>query len=165
MNPKTFRLLIVAAFMQAVLIPQLTAQNKPDTRVQTLLDKIDQAYTVTKAGNYQVELDTKDDRTQLVYISSSTEKYSGIEIREIWSNAGTFPEEPDQATLLDLMTESGSNKIGCWALEKQDDGSYLLYYTIKLPVSFTASDLKMMTGFAATIADAREEQFFDTDDN
>ena len=165
MKQRTLRLLIVAAIMQAVLIPQLTAQDKPDTRVQILLDKIDQAYTVTKAGNYQVELDTKDNRTQLVYISSSTEKYNGIEIREIWSNAGTFPEEPDQATLLDLMTESGSNKIGCWALEKQDNGSYLLYYTIKLPVSFTASDLKMMIAFAATIADAREEQFFGTDDN
>ncbi|HUX43015.1 MAG TPA: hypothetical protein VMV83_17785 [Rectinemataceae bacterium] len=165
MNQKAFRILVVAAILLAILILPLSAQNKPDTRVQTLLDKIDQEYTVTKAGNYQVELDTKDDRTQFVYISSATEKYSGIEIREIWSNAGTFPEEPDQATLLDLMTESGSNKIGCWALEKQDDGSYLLYYTIKLPISFTASDLKMMIAFSATIADAREEQFFGTDDD
>ncbi len=164
MKQLSLRLLVVVACSLVVIMPVM-AQNKPDVRVQTLLDKIGQDYTVTKAGNYQVELDTKDDRTQLVYISSATEKYSGIEIREIWSNAGTFPEEPDQATLLDLMTESGSNKIGCWALEKQDDGGYLMYYTIKLPVSFTASDLKMMLAFAATIADAREEQFFDTDDN
>lgn len=143
----------------------LAAQSKPDTRVQTLLDKIGQSYTVTKSGNYQVELDQDGGRTQYVYIGSATEKYSGIEIREIWSNAGSFSEEPDQATLLDLMTESGQNKIGCWALEKQDDGSYLLYYTVKLPVSFTASDLKMMLAFTAKIADQREEQFFGNDDN
>jgi hypothetical protein len=164
MERRTRRFFIVSALVLAALLP-LAAQNKPDARVQTLLDKIGQKFTTTKSGNYQVELDQDNKRTQLVYIMSATEKYNGVEIREIWSNAGSFPEEPDQATLLDLMTESGSNKIGCWALEPQDDGTYLLYYTIKLPISYTASDLKMMLAFAAKIADQREKQFFDTDDN
>lgn len=154
---------ILAAVL--VLGASLGAETKADSRVQTLLDKIGQTFTLTQNNNYEVELDQDGGRSQYVYISSATEKYSGIEIREIWSNAGSFPEEPDQATLLDLMTESGSNKIGCWALEKQDDGGYLLYYTIKLPVSFTASDLKMMLAFAAKIADQREEQFFGDDSN
>ena len=158
------RFFIAFALVLAALLP-LAAQGKADARVQTLLDKNGQKFTVTKSGNYQIEIDQENKRTQLVYIMSATEKYNGVEIREIWSNAGSFPEEPDQATLLDLMTESGSNKIGCWALEAQDDGTYLLYYTIKLPISYTASDLKMMLAFAASVADERENQFFGTDDN
>lgn len=158
--PKIFvAIALVFAFLPAM------AETKADSRVQILLDKIGQSYTVTQSGNYQIELDQDGERTQYVYVSSQTEKYNGVEIREIWSNAGSFAEEPDQATLLDLMTESGSNKIGCWALEKQDDGGYLLYYTIKLPVSFTANELKMMLAFDAKIADQREEQFFGGDDN
>ncbi|HUX39001.1 MAG TPA: hypothetical protein VMV44_13960 [Rectinemataceae bacterium] len=157
------RIFVAAAFVFAFL-PAM-AETKADSRVQILLDKIGQTYTVTQSGNYQIELDQDGDRTQYVYIASQTEKYSGIEIREIWSNAGSFAEEPDQTTLLDLMTESGSNKLGCWALEKQDDGGYLLYYTVKLPLSFTAGELKMMLDFTATIADQREEQFFAGDDN
>lgn len=164
MNPRTITRAALAAFALAALLP-LAAQNKPDSRVGTMLDKVGQEYKTTKSGNYSVELDESDGRTQMVYIGSQTEKYQGVEIREIWSNAGTFPEEPDQSTMLDLMMESNSNKIGCWALEEQDDGGYLLYYTIKLPVSHTANDLKMMLGFVADIADARETQFFGGDEN
>jgi hypothetical protein len=164
MGQVTRRAILAMGLALALALPAV-ADSDIDGRVQLLLDKIGQDYELTDAGNYQIELDMAGSRTQYVYIMSGTEKYGGIEIREIWSNAGYFPEEPDQATLVDLMTESGMNKIGCWALEDQEDGSYLLYYTIKLPVSFTASDLRMMLGFAAEIADAREAQFFGSDDN
>jgi len=150
--------MIPAALVFMSFLP--LAAQKADTRVQLLLDKIGQTYTVTDNGDYQIDLDQDGGGTQSVYVGSVTEKYDSIEIREVWSNAGNFPEAPDQATLVDLMTESGSNKIGCWALEKQQDGTYLLYYTIKLPASFTAADLKMMLDFAATIAYQRKTQLF-----
>ena len=155
---------LLAASAFCAIIP-LAADTKPDASVQAMLEANGQAFEVSKSGNYKVELATTGKRTQLVFIGSATEQYDGVDIREIWSNAGDFPEEPDQATLVDLMTESGSNKIGCWALEKEASGSYLLFYSIKLPVSYTAEDLKMMLGFVADVADAREEQYFGNDDN
>lgn len=141
----------------------LAAEGKPDARVQAMLDRVGLDYDIDEDGDFTVEFEQPGGRTQFATILSATEKYDGIEIREIYSDSGAFEAEPDLYTLLDLMTESGSNKLGCWALD-EDDGLYYLYYTIKLPVSHTANDLAKMLDFAAMVADEREDQFFGTDD-
>ena len=104
MKTSLFKIALIVSLALAFVLP-VAAQSKPaDSRVQLMLDKIGQKYTVTKSSNFSVEIGTTGTRTQLVTIQSTTEKYQGVEIREIYSIAGSFPEEPDQATLLDLMT-------------------------------------------------------------
>ncbi len=141
----------------------LLADAKPDGRVKAMLEKVGLEYTTDEDGDFLVEFEQPGGRTQFAKVLSDTETYDGIEIREIYSDAGAFEEEPDLYTLLDLMTESGNNKLACWAFD-EDDGRYYLYYTIKLPVSHTANDLEKMMDFAAMVADEREDQFFGTDD-
>jgi hypothetical protein len=158
--------LIAAVLAIGVLAPGFAqTKNKSDPRVAVILSDLGLTYKVNSSGNYAVTFDEDNNRTQVVYIMSSTDTYKGIEIREIWSIAGNFDSEPDSAQLIDLMKESAKNKIGDWALEEQDDGTYLLFYTIKNPVKIDNAAFKMALQFAADVADTREKDLFNTDDN
>jgi hypothetical protein len=158
-------LLSVAAL--AAEAPQGGAQKdkKPDARVGATLDRLGIKYTINSSGNYAVTYGLEGDRSQTVYVMSSTDEYNDVEIREIWSNAGSFDAEPDSAELLDLMTESGKNKIGCWALEAMDDGKYLLFYSIKFPAAASDDAYRAMLEFASSVADEREKDLFASDEN
>jgi len=158
--------IVAAALMLAALTPVFAqSKNKPDPRVAAVLKDLGLTYKTNSNGNYTVTYDEGDGRQQVVYIMSSIDTYMGVEIREIWSIAGSFDQEPEASQLIDLMKESAKNKIGDWALEEQDDGTYLLFYTIKSPVKIDNAAFKMMLQFTADVADAREKELFDTDDN
>ena len=158
--------LAVALFLAALTLPA-AAQDKPkaDDRVASILNDLSLKYSVNSNGNYVVTYDEDKGRSQQVFIMSSTDTYNDVEIREIWSVAGSFDSAPSADALIDLMGESAKNKIGDWALEKQDDGSYLLFYTIKAPVEISKEAFQMMLEFTANVTDTREQSLFNTDDN
>jgi hypothetical protein len=154
--------LLAASFVQAAAAE---AAKEADPRVVAVLDRLGLHYTVNSSGNIVVTYDEDKGRSQSVFIMSATDTYSGIEIREIWSNAGAFDAAPEAEVLIDLMTESGKNKIGSWALEETDAGKYLLFYTIKFPADASDDAYRMMLEFASSIADERELALFDSDEN
>ncbi len=158
---------IVAAVLAAFVAIPVHSQDKPmgDPRVASALSALSLKFKVNSKGNYVVTYNQGKGRSQEVFIMSKTETYNDIEIREVWSNAGAFEADPEAATLVDLMTESGKNKIGGWALESQDDGTQLLYYTVKFPADITNDALQMTLEFVADVADARELELFNQDDN
>jgi hypothetical protein len=152
-----------AAFLFAVSF--VFAAGSPDTRIAVQLDRMGEKYTTTKAGNYSLEMDMDGGRTQTVYLMSKTETYNDMEIREIWSNAGSWEEKPSAELLMDLLTDNNTEKMGAWSIESSDDGSYLLYYSIKVPAYIQDKDLKAIIEFAATVADEKEAKVFEVDDN
>jgi hypothetical protein len=158
---------LVAAALVALVCANVAAQDKvkSDPRVASALSDLGLKYKVNSKGNFVVTYNQGKGRSQEVFVMSGTETYNNVEIREIWSNAGAFASEPELSTLEDLMTESGKNKIGGWALEKQDDGSTLLYYTVKFPAATANEAFQMILEFVADVADARELELFDADDN
>jgi hypothetical protein len=164
------RIAIILALAALLCAPALAAEGaqaeqKPDARVGAALDRLGIKYSVGSSGNYTVTYSLEGDRSQAVYVMSKTDEYNGVEIREIWSNAGTFDSEPDGERLLDLMSESGKNKIGSWALEKLDDGQYLLFYSIKFPAGISDEAYRAMLEFASSVADEREQELFGSDEN
>jgi hypothetical protein len=156
--------LIAAAFASTAAAAEAAAKQA-DPRVVSALDRLGLHYTVNSSGNVAVTYDEDKGRSQSVFIMSATDSYNGIEIREIWSNAGTFDAKPAPDVLVDLMTESGKNKIGSWALEETDAGKYLLFYTIKFPADASDEAYQMMLEFAASVADERELALFNSDEN
>lgn len=122
-------------------------------------------YTTTKSGNYSIDFSRDGDRQQTVYIMSKTETYGGIEIREIWSNAGTFDAEPTAKVMLELLSENDTEKIGAWNVETSDDGSYLAYFSIKVPSYVKDKDLSDLLEFASNVADEMEAKLFNVDEN
>ncbi len=157
-------LCLIAAFALAGGIA-LSAQNKADPRIGKQLDKVGVKYTTTKSGNYSIDFSRDGDRQQTVYIMSKTETYGGIEIREIWSNAGTFDAEPTAKVMLELLSENDTEKIGAWNVETSDDGSYLAYFSIKVPSYVKDKDLSDLLEFASNVADEMEAKLFNVDEN
>jgi hypothetical protein len=162
MKKVKFFVVLFALLGSGVLFAQTNTTS--DQRVAVMLKNLNIPYTVTNNGNYEIEYDLASGRTQYVYIMSETQKYRGMEVREIWSNAGVLEEDPELDLLYSLMEESGSNKIGAWVLEENDDG-ILLFYTVKLPVSHTAEDLRQSIAFTAEVADTWEADLFKDDMN
>jgi hypothetical protein len=157
--------LVLAALVAVSFLSAAPSDKKADPRIEAVLKRLDIKYTVNSSGNVVVTYSTENDRSQAVYIMSATDKYNGVEIREIWSIAGSFDAPPSNDILVDIMTESGKNKIGCWALENTSDGKYLLFYTIKFPAEVSDEAYQMMLEFASSITDQREQALFNSDEN
>ncbi len=162
MNRKLLCLSAAIAFTAAAAF---AADGTVDARLGKQLDKLGLHYTTTKSGNYSLQQDLDGNRTQTVYIMSKTETYGGLEIREIWSNAGNFDAVPSSDQMSQLLEDNNTEKIGAWNLEASDDGSYLVYFSIKIPVYLKDKDLSDMIDFAATVGDGMEAKLFNTDDN
>ena len=152
----------MAAFLAAWALAPIAAEpaKRADVRIEDMLKRLGVQYTVNDSGNVVVSYGEDNDRSQTVYIMSETETYDGVEIREIWSNAGSFASEPDSARLVRLMLDNGTNKIGAWALEKDDDGGYLLYYSMRFPADSSDEAYQMMLEFASSVADEAEASLF-----
>jgi hypothetical protein len=143
----------------------LFAADAADARVSRQLDKLGLAYTTTESNNFSLQQSLGGGRTQTVYIMSKTATYGGLEIREIWSNAGSFEAEPSAESMLELLEDNNTEKIGAWNVEASDDGSYLVYFSIKIPTYLRDKDLSSMIDFAATVADEMEAKLFNADEN
>src|SRR5215208_3033791 len=69
----------------------------PDPRVKAALDAIGYKYELTEDNDYRLTIENDQiekvvdgklsHRSQLAYVNSNTEKYSSLEIREVWSPA------------------------------------------------------------------------------
>jgi hypothetical protein len=53
--------------------------------------------------------------------------------------------------------------MGAWNLEADDDGCYLAYFAIRVPVYLKDSDLSSMLEFAAAVADEMAASLFGPD--
>lgn len=143
----------------------LFAADKVDPRVAKQLDKVGIEYSTTDSNNYSIQKDLDGGRKQTVYIMSTTQNIGGLEVREIWSNAGNFSAEPTSDQLMTLLGDNNTQNIGAWTLESADDGSYLAYFSIKIPTYIRDKDISDLIDLAATVADDMELKLFNADAN
>ncbi len=78
---------------------------------------------------------------------------------------GNFPAQPTSDQMMTLLGDNNSQDIGAWTLESSDDGSYLAYFSIKIPTYIRDKDMSDLIDFAATVADDMELKLFNTDNN
>jgi hypothetical protein len=138
----------------AALVLLLGAVTSPlalaDASVKTRLDARGIQYEVDADGDYKVTYSYKDEgRTQLVFVSGSTESVGGFKVREVFAPAAK--DGISGAKAIELMGESRSNKIGSWELQGD-----VLYFVIKLPDSVDATELESAMDIAAQTADNME---------
>jgi hypothetical protein len=150
-----------------ILIPLLGAAAQdfvPDDSLKAQLDQAGLKYEVTKSGNVRVSFSITGDRSQDVFIRGRAETLDGMDLRELWSNAGTLGADPEKDVLIGLLSGGGGETLGAWNLEESDDG-WLAYYSAKLPADLTGPDLRSAVEYIAGVADAKEKELFDTDEN
>ncbi len=134
-----------------------------DPRLTKQLDRMGIHYKITDSGNYSISYDLEGGRTQTVYIMGKTETYQNTEIRELWSRAGTFDGVPSAEVMQKLLEESGQKVIGFWSIEKSNEG-YIAYFSVKVPVYLRDSDLSALLELTANVADEKEAELFNSDD-
>jgi hypothetical protein len=135
-----------------LLTAPLTA-NAEDASVKRRLDQIGMKYEVDKDGDYKVTIDfAKERRTQMVFVSGTTEAVSGFTIRKIFSPAAIVATDGiSGAKALELLRDSRVNKLGSWEIEGAN-----LYLVAKLPDALTAAQLHAVIMVVASLADDME---------
>lgn len=88
-----------------------------DERVKQLLEEKEITYTVDADGDFKVEFEMGNGRTQLAFIMSATYEYGNFEIREIQAYAYRAPdgEFPLDVTVK-LLEDTFDKKLGAWGI-------------------------------------------------
>lgn len=126
---------------------------RADTSVEARLEARGIEYDTDGDGDYRLTYRyQKEGRTQLVFVSGSTQTVAGFVVREVFSPAGRVDRDGiDGAKALALLAESRQNKLGSWELQGN-----VLYFVIKLPDSIDAAQLESALDIAAQTADDME---------
>jgi hypothetical protein len=144
---------LTASLLAASLLLVPATAGAEDASVKRRLDDRGIKYTVDADGDFKVTYNYhKEKRTQLVFVSGTTESVGGYRVREIFSPAARIKQDGiDGAKALELLAESRKNKLGAWEI-----GGDVLYFVVKLPDSIGAADLESAMDIAAETADDME---------
>lgn len=153
MRPALVRLLL-----PVVLLFPVSAAQAADPVVTALLDQAKVGYELDADGDYKMVVEwTKEDRSQLVFVSGKIEEVGGLRVIEVFSPALAVGDDPMKEGLArDLLGRSWTSKIGSWEF----DGRYV-YAVAKVPASVSASDLSRMIDVIAEVADELEIELSD----
>jgi hypothetical protein len=124
-----------------------------DASVEKRLNERGLKFETDADGDYRSVYSYKDEgRTQLVYVSGSTETTGAFVVREVFAPAADVDgDHVDGAKLRELMAGNWRSKLGAWAIE-----GHTLIYLIKLPDDASATALEAAMDMAAAAADDME---------
>jgi hypothetical protein len=128
-----------------------------------VMDATGLKYKITKSGNAMTTYTLDGGRNQTVYVSKRQYQVGNLNLREIWSNAGSVSSDTEAETLRKLLTDGGEENVGAWMVEENDDG-WLVYYSAKLP-DLSPADLKSVMRYIAAVADAKEQELGGADED
>jgi hypothetical protein len=118
-------------------------------------------YELDGDGDFKVTYSySKENRSQLVFVSGATHQVGGFTVREIFSPAARIQKDGiNGAKALELLMESRSNKFGSWEI-----GGDVLYFVVKLPDNLSAAELESIMDITAETADDMELEISGRDD-
>ncbi|WP_051020583.1 hypothetical protein [Porphyrobacter sp. AAP82] len=140
---------VLASLTAAIAVPAAAE----DASVEKRLDRAGLKYEVDDDGDYKLTFNySQEGRTQLVFVSGTTQEVSGLTIREVFSPAGRVEKDGITGkTALELLENSGTLKMGSWEIRGD-----VLYFVIKVLDSATATELSSLLDIAAETADDKE---------
>ncbi|MGH8107815.1 MAG: hypothetical protein ACREO1_03730 [Arenimonas sp.] len=151
MSNKTLQLTASMLLFGCLYVSPVNAVD--DDSVKKRLDERSISFDVDKDGDYKIVYSfEKEKRSQLVFISGSTETIQSMKIREIFAPAANMKSAGiDDKKALELLTNSRKNKLGSWEVSND-----MLFLVVKIPDSVNAVELEIMLDAAAGIADEME---------
>lgn len=149
MNPRRLLPLLLLAALAPV------RPVHADASVQARLEARGIKYTVDADGDYKVTYNfSGEGRTQLVFVSGSTQSVGGFLVREVFAPAARADHDPiDGQRALDLLRDSRLKKLGGWELHGD-----VLYFVLKLPDTMGGAELESAMDIAASVADEMEKE-------
>jgi hypothetical protein len=158
-KPELTCIACLALFAGLCALP--VAASAEDASVKYRLDQNGMKYVVDPDGDFKVTIDfIREKRTQLVFVSGTTETVGGMTVRKIFSPAAVVETDGiNGAKALELLRDSRTNKLGSWEIEGAN-----LYLVVKLPDTLTSTELQDVVMVTASLADTMEIKLSGTRD-
>lgn len=137
--------------------------NSGDSRVKNALEKLGYKYDVNSTGRIKLTFKVTDERTQLIFINSSTENYENFEIREVWSPAYKSEGQLPRDVANRLLISSNDKKLGAWQVSVSDN-TYLAVFSVKIAANSDSESLKSTMQLVMRVADEMEKELTGKDD-
>ncbi len=158
-------------FMALLLLASASALAQTDeeemaARVKAKVGEMGLKFTTTESGNYKFTMGTDQERTQLVFVGKNPSTYLNAGYMRVYTPVMKFasPEQIPKKTVIDLMNKNGNYKLGWFELVTSDDGTSVVYFSHKIPLSATAVNLYALLTEAAKIADKVEQTYTEKDE-
>jgi hypothetical protein len=142
------------------------AGNSQDT-IESKVKGTGLKYRKDDDGDFRFTFKEGGGRTQLVCVFGKAETFLGTDFVEVWSVAVRGKTRPVNGRQMRTLLKDSDKELGHWCLRKpsRPDGKWVLYYSIKLPVSATADEFKAAIQTCSSVADDVENDLVGTDDN
>ena len=152
-NFMTIRRLLSLSVLAGLAAATAVPAAAEDASVAKRLDSAGLKYEVDDDGDYKLTFNySKEGRTQLVFVSGTTQTVSGLTVREVFAPAGRVGKDGiGGEAALELLANSGQLKMGSWEIRGD-----VLYFVIKGLDSATSSELSSLLDIAAETADDKE---------
>lgn len=132
-----------------------------DPRVQAALKAAGLTYTLDD-GDFRLDYDASEARSQRVWVASETARVDQLEIRDVWSVAarGTGEVPADLARM--LLRENVRMILGAWQVN-QSETEYLVVFSAQVEAAADAATLQKVIEVVMFSADRIEKQLSETD--
>jgi len=138
--------------------------DRADRRVAQALRAAGYSYTVDDDGDYAVTVRFREDnRTQLVWIASSTREIAGAEVRRVWSPAYKSTKPLSASLARRLLEENLGTGIGYWAAT-ETEGTTLVVFCTQVSADADPTILDAAIQAVAATADELEKELLGSDD-
>ena len=154
----------VAMMMAAVSTASAADATKPasgDPRVTAALKAAGLAHSLDE-GDFRLEYDVDQQRSQRVWVASETARIDRLEIRDVWSVAARGKGEVPAELARKLLAENVRMILGAWQVNQSQD-EYLVVYTAQVDAAADAATLQEVIEVVMFSADRIEKQLSDTD--
>ena len=150
--------------VSASLRAQSDGTPKADQRVTKALEEVGFKYQVTTLGNCRLSYNLPGGREHLVFVSSRTETFDGLETRRIWATVSKSGQPLSQEVVSRLLMDNLKQKLGAFELAKTSDGQYKVSYSAKVDADSPASSLRAAIRSVLYSADDKEKELTGTDE-
>jgi len=121
-------------------------------------------YQIDSDGDFKLLFGLEDNRSQWIYINSNTERFHGLEIREVWSFAIDISGLPDPGLMLYLLKNNRELKFGSWRMSEKSGGGYFVIFAAQTSAESDADMLYAVMEMVMSVADGLEKMY-GQDDN
>lgn len=163
MNVKTATLLIALCVFPSLSAVADTSADEIESKIKATGLK----FRKTESGLFRLVFNEGDGRSQLVLVNGHSTSYRDVNFVEIWSKAVLSEIRPVNGSQMRDLLSGEYKHLGHWCLLKPSNpgGKWMLYYSIKIPVSATAVEFEAAIRNCSSVADKKEKELVGTDDN
>ena len=133
-----------------------------DARVEANLKEAGLAFTLD-GGDFRLNYDLPNGRSQLVWVASSTATLDRLEIRDVWSVAYRAKGTLSYEMALRLLMENARMILGAWQVNQGDD-EFLVVFSAPVNATADAATLQEVIEVVTLSADRIEKELTGKDE-